>query len=326
MAIKKTFCLCMITFTIALHEITIFAQIKSAYFYNEIEKPLNLFASNSSFVFRTDTSETMFFSFEEGRELAYNRKYVITEDSKTSTVYVCENNNIELSTPDFGQDAIYAWKGPAGFSSLSRQIRLDKIEPFQAGFYNFTIKKNGSTIIGKIKLMVKEKPKAIAIGGQFCFGEPVILKAVDAEIGVTLRWTLPPTDFTSNTPETTVENLTVGSYIYFLSVAKNGCKSIDTAKVEVKHIPAPISNNAKSIVRQMAKLEANETSNQVPYNWKEPYLNTINDKIPNLVGLNICAYKYVLKEIKNGCSSMNISKVEGQKDGTIMYHPNSWTR
>ena len=73
-------------------------------------------------------------------------------------------------------------------------------------------------------------------------------------------------------------------------------------------------------------MEANETRNQVPYNWKEPYLNTIHDKIPNLVGLSICAYKYVLKEIKNGCSSMNISKVEGQKDGTIMYHPNSWTR
>lgn len=313
----------MITFIIALHEINIFAQIKTAYFYNEIEKPINLFASNSSFVFRSDTSETMFFSFEEGRELAYNRKYVNTEDSKTSTVYVCENNNIDLSTPDFGQDAIYSWKGPAGFSSLSRQIKLNKIAPFQAGFYNFTIKKNGSTIIGKIKLMVKEKPKAIAIGGQFCFGEPVILKSVDAGIGVTYHWTLPPTDFTSNTPETIVENLTVGNYIYFLSVAKNGCKSIDTAKVEVKSIPVPIGNNSKIIVGQMANLAAHDTTNDGLYIWKIPYINTKNDNLAEICVLTMGKYEHELKVKKNGCSSMNISKIEAQKDDTIMYYPNS---
>jgi hypothetical protein len=109
--------------------------------------------------------------------------------------------------------------------------------------------------------MVKEKPKAIAIGGQFCFGEPVKLKSVDADIGVTYRWTLPPTDFTSNSPETTIKDLTVGQYTYYLSVIKNGCKSIDTAKVEVKNISGSITNHAKIKVGQTAKLEVHDTEN-----------------------------------------------------------------
>jgi hypothetical protein len=261
MAIKKTFCLCMITFTIALHENTIFTQRKTDSLFQEIEKSTNLLASNSNFAIERDTSEMSFFSFEGGRVVPYYRKFVNTEDSKTSTAYVCENNNIVLSIPDYGQDAIYSWKGPAGFTSLSQQIRLEKITPFHAGFYNFTVKKNGSTIIGKIKLMVKEKPKVKAIGGQFCFGEPVQLKSTDAGIGVTYRWILPPTDFTSNSPETIIKNLTVGQYTYYLSVVKNGCKSIDTAKVEVKNTPVTIANYAKIKVGQTAKLEAHDTGN-----------------------------------------------------------------
>ncbi len=314
MAIKKTFCLCMITFTIALHETTLYAQRITEPFFKEIERPTTLLASNSDWVMEKDTSEISFFSFEEGRAVPYYRKFVNTEDSKTSTVYVCENNSIVLSTPDFGQDAIYSWKGPAGFSSLSQQIRLEKITPFQAGFYNFTIKKNGSTTIGKVKLMVKERPKAIALGGQFCLGEPVKLTSADAGIGVTYRWTLPPTDFASYTPELTVENLAVGHYTYYLSVAKNGCKSVDTARVEVKNIPVAIANNATIRVGQTAKLEAHDAGNEALYTWKGPYINTITNKIATLSGLTAGKYVYVLKVEKNGCSSMNISTVEVQKD------------
>jgi len=314
MAFKKTFFLYVLNFMIALHENNLFAQVKTGTFFKEIEKPTYLLASNSSLVMERDTAALYLFSYEAGKAVSYYGKFVNTEDSKTSTVYVCESNNIVLSTPDFGQDAIYSWKGPKGFSSLSRKIRLEKITSFQAGFYNFTIKKKGSTTTGKVKLMVKEKPKAIASGGQFCFGEPVKLTSADAGIGVRYRWTLPPTDFASYTPETAIENLKVGQYTYYLNVSKNGCKSIDTAKVEVKNRPIIISNHTEIKVGQTANLEANETGNQDPYNRKEPHLNTINDKIPNLVWLTMDAYKYVLKEKKNGCSSNNILKVEGQKD------------
>jgi hypothetical protein len=127
----------MITFTIALHENTIFTQRKTDSFFQEIENPTNLLASNSSFAIEKDTSEILFFSFEKGEAVPFYRKFVNTEDSKTSTAYVCENNNIVLSTPDFGQDAIYSWKGPAGFTSLSQQIILEKITPFSGWFLQF---------------------------------------------------------------------------------------------------------------------------------------------------------------------------------------------
>lgn len=311
MAIKKTIFLCLITFTIVLHETPLFAQNRSLLLKN-LDRS-ELLAMNNVIV-EADTSELAFFSFEEGRAVPYHRKFVNTEDSKTSTVYVCENNSIVLSTPDFGQDAIYSWKGPSGFSSLSQQIRLEKVTPFQAGFYNFTIRKNGSTTIGKIKLMVKEKPKAIAIGGKFCLGETIKLTSAEAGMGVVYRWSLPPTDFVAYTPEISVENLTIGNYTYFLSVSKNGCKSIDTAKVEIKQVPVAIANNASIKVGQTAKLEAHDAGSDAEYIWKGPYIETIREKIANLSGLGVGKYIYVLRVLKNGCSSTNVSTVEVQKD------------
>ncbi len=313
MAVKKNIFLCLITFTLVLHETLLYAQNNSLL----LKKTHNteLLAFNDA-VIVADTSELAFFSFEEGKAVPYRRKYVNTEDSRTSTTYVCENNSIVLSAPDFGQDALYSWKGPAGFSALSQQIRLEKITPFQAGFYNFTIRKNGSTTIGKIKLMVKERPKAIATGGRFCFGEPVKLTSAEAGIGVNYRWTLPPTDFAAYTPEITVENLAIGNYTYYLSVSKNGCKSIDTAKVEIRQIPVAIANNASIKVGQTAKLEAHDAGNEAEYLWKGPYIDAINDKIATLNGLSAGKYIYVLRVFKNGCSSMNISTVEVQKDDT----------
>ena len=305
----------MITFTIALYENILYAQKKNNLLINEIEKPTEFFASNYT-VMEQDTTELSFFSFDENREVPYIRKFVNTEDSKTSTVYVCENNSIVLSTPDFGHDAIYSWKGPSGFSALSQQIRLEKITPFQAGFYNFTIKRNGSTTIGKIKLMVKERPKAIAVGGQYCYGETIKLSAVEAGNGVVYRWTLPPSDFSAYTPEITVDNLSIGYYTYYLSVSKNGCKSIDTAKVVVKNIPIAIANNASIKVGQTAQLEAHDAGKEALYTWKGPYINTVTDKVAIVSGLTAGKYIYVLKVEKNGCSSMNISTVEVQKDST----------
>lgn len=317
MAIKKTICLCMITFTIALYENTLYAQKKNSLLTNEIEKPTDFFASNYT-VMEQDTSELSFFSFDEGREVPYYKKFVNTEDSQTSTVYVCENNSIVLSTPDFGDDANYSWNGPSGFTALSQQIQLEKITPFQAGFYNFTINRNGSTTIGKIKLMVKERPKAIAVGGQYCYGETIKLSAAEAGYDVVYRWSLPPTGFSAYTPEITVENLSIGHYTYYLSVSKNGCKSIDTAKVIVKNIPVAIANNSSIKVGQTAQLEAHDAGKEALYTWKGPYINTITDKVAILNGLTAGKYIYVLKVEKNGCSSMNISTVEVQNGNTII--------
>lgn len=312
MAIKKTIFLCLITFTIALHETLLYGQDTSL-LLKRIDKSDEFLAMNNS-VMEVDTSELAIFSFEEGRAVPFQRKFVNTEDSKTSTVYVCENNSVVLSTPDFGVDAIYSWQGPAGFSSLSQQIRLEKITSFQAGFYNFTIRKNGSTTIGKIKLMVKERPKAIATGGIFCVDEPVKLVATEAGLGVIYRWTLPPTDFVAYTPEVSVEHLAIGNYTYYLSVSKNGCKSIDTAKVEIIQIPEAITNNASTKAGQIVKLEAIDAGNDAEYSWKGPFMDTIKDKIASLSGLTAGKYIYVLWDMKQGCSSMNISLVEVQKD------------
>ncbi len=110
-----------------------------------------------------------------------------------------------------------------------------------------------------------------------------------------------------------VENLAIGHYTYYLSVSKNGCKSIDTAKVEIRQVPLAITNNATIKVGQTAKLEAHDAGNDAEYIWKGPYIDTIKDKIVNLSGLTLGKYIYVLRVVKQGCSSTNVSTVEVQK-------------
>ena len=81
MAIKKTIFLCLITFTIALHETLLYGQDTSL-LLKRIDKSDEFLAMNNS-VMEVDTSELAIFSFEEGRTVPFQRKFVNTEDSKT---------------------------------------------------------------------------------------------------------------------------------------------------------------------------------------------------------------------------------------------------
>lgn len=261
-----------------------------------------------------DTTEIMYYSFEEGRAVPFNKKFVNSEDSKTSAVYVCEGNSVVLTAPDYGENATYSWKGPQGFASYAQQVMIDKVTPFQAGYYNITIKKNGTTTLGKIKLMVKEKPTAIAEGGVFCSGEPIKIAAADAGIGAKYRWTQPPSDFTANTKDVNIDNLMVGTYRYYLTVTKGGCKAMDTARVEVKQIPVAITNSITIKEGEIAKLTAADAGTGATYSWKGPYLGIINEQNPSVKGLPVGKYIYILTVVKNGCHSMNVTVVEVEKN------------
>ena len=65
---------------------------------------------------------------------------------------------------------------------------------------------------------------------------------------------------------------------------------------------------------QTAKLEAHDAGNDAEYLWKGPFIETINDKIASLSGLSAGKYIYVLRVMKQGCASVNISTVDVQKD------------
>jgi hypothetical protein len=275
----------------------------------KITKPTDLMASA-----RVDTSELFYYSFEEGRVVPYYHKYVSTEDSKTSTIYVCEGNNVVLTAPDNGVDAIYLWKGPQGFYSMSQQVTVEKINPFQAGYYNITIKKNGVTTLGRVKVMVKEKPMAIASGGVYCHGEQIKLAAADAGLGAKYRWSRQHSNFSANSQEAFIENLEVGSHLYNLTVTKGGCKSVDTTRVEVKNTPFAIVSNQTIKEGEIAKLTAIDAGKDAQYNWKGPYLPMTTEQNPVVKNLPAGKYVYILTVVKDGCHSMNVAVVEVEKN------------
>ncbi len=296
---------------IALYVPNLYAQNRV---YNQPVKLHKLDEAAGLMASARDTSELFYYSFEEGRAVPYYHKYVTTEDSKTSTIYVCEGNNVVLTAPDYGVDAIYSWKGPQGFYSMSQQVTVEKITPFQAGFYNITIKKNGTTTLGKVKVMVKDKPLAIASGGVYCFGEPVKLAAANAGVGAKYRWNRQYSDFSSTSQEAVVENLEAGEYRYNLTVTKAGCKSIDTTHVTIKSTPFALSSNLVIKQGELAKLSATDAGKDASYSWKGPYLPMTNEREPTIKSLPSGKYVYILTVVKDGCHSMNVAVVEVEKN------------
>jgi hypothetical protein len=308
----------------------LFIAITTTIFFVYVE---NLYAQNSAFVkpislqnitkpsqfmasarANRDTSELFYYSFEEGRVVPYYHKYVTTEDSKTSNIYVCEGNNVVLTAPDYGLDAMYSWKGPQGFYSMSQQVTVEKINPFQAGYYTITIRKNGSTTVGKVKVMVKERPMAIASGGVYCFGEPIKLSAADAGLGAKYRWSRQYSNFTAQTQEALIENLEVGEHLYNLTVTKGGCKAIDTTRVTVKTVPYAIASNLIIKEGEIARLTAEDAGKGAAYSWKGPYLPSTSEQNPAIKGLPVGKYIYILTVVKDNCHSMNVAVVEVEKN------------
>jgi hypothetical protein len=313
--LKSTLALFTFTLIFLLYGSNLYAQNR-AYTQlvstQKITKPTELIASARNV--ERDTTELFYYSFEEGRVVPYYHKYVSTEDSKTSTIYVCEGNNVVLTAPDYGVDAIYTWKGPQGFYSMSQQVTVEKINPFQAGYYHITIKKNGITTLGKVKVMVKEKPLAIASGGVYCHGEQVKLMAADAGVGAKYRWNRQYSNFVANSQEALVERLEVGEYFYSLTVTKGGCKSVDTSRVEVKSAPYAIANNQIIKEGEIAKLVAIEAGKDAAYSWKGPYLSMTSEKNPIIKGLPAGKYIYILTVVRDGCHSMNVAVIEVEKN------------
>jgi hypothetical protein len=273
-----------------------------------------LFASaRQKLAIERDTSETYFYSFEEGRVVPFIKRNN-NDEQKTTTVSVCETNSVMLTAPDFGEDAIYSWKGPAGFTSYSQQIMIEQVTTSQAGFYNITIKRNGTTVLGKIKVMVKEKPLALASGGAFCLGQPVKLSASEAGFGANYKWSQPPSSFTASTKDAILDKMTLGDYTFFLTVTKNGCKAMDTARVEVRQIPMANANNSIIKEGESVTLVAESAGNNAEYKWRGPFLVANNAQTTKVEGLKPGKYIYILTVQKNGCSSMNTAVVEVQKD------------
>lgn len=313
--LKSTLSLFTITLILLLYGSNLYAQ-NHAYTQpvnlKKITNPNELIASAR--IPERDTTDLFYYSFEEGRVVPYYHKYVSTEDSKTSNIYVCEGNNVVLTAPDYGSDAIYSWKGPQGFYSMSQQVTIEKINPFQAGYYNITIRKNGVTTIGKVKVMVKEKPLAIASGGVYCHGEQIKLTAADAGIGAKYRWNRQYSDFVAHSQEAVIDNLQVGEYLYNLTVTKGGCKSVDTTRVEIKSAPLAIANNLTIKEGEEAKLVAVDAGKGATYSWKGPYLPMTYEKNPIVKGLPSGKYIYILTVVKDGCHSMNVAVVEVEKN------------
>jgi large repetitive protein len=261
-----------------------------------------------------DTSDVYFYSFEEGRVMPYYKQNNASEEAKSSLVSVCEGNSVMLTAPDFGEDALYSWKGPGSFTAYSQQIMIERVSAFQAGFYHISIRKNGTTVLGKIKLMVKEKPMAIASGGNFCLGESAKLVAAEAGFGANYKWTQPPSDFSSTSQETTIERLNTGKYLYYLTVSKNGCKSMDTARVEIRQMPMANANNATIREGETATLTAENAGTNANYSWRGPFVAAKTGQTTNINGLKPGKYIYILTVVKNGCSAMNTAVVEVQKN------------
>jgi gliding motility-associated-like protein len=139
----------------------------------------------------------------------------------------CEGDTLKLTTPT--QAAIYEWTGPNGFVSSLKNPMLIKAKVANAGTYTLKAQLNACQILTQsINARVNERP-IVDLGSDtsICNGQ---IYALDAKnVGSTYQW-----NSGLNSRFFSVKN----SGTYAVTVSSNeGCKSMDTIKIEVATTP-----------------------------------------------------------------------------------------
>lgn len=102
-----------------------------------------------------DTTGLFYYSFEQRRVIKYEE---LITDSDLATIEACDGSDMILSAPNYGEEALYIWKGPNGFFANTQQVKIAHIDLIDYGIYTVSVKKEDIEVLGKIKLIVKESP------------------------------------------------------------------------------------------------------------------------------------------------------------------------
>lgn len=237
---------------------------------------------------------------------------------------VCEGGVLELmaNPPDNPGPNIYAyaWSGPNMWSNNQENPTLANAQNINEGTYTVRLTGfTGCTATGAVTVDLLNLPGAPvlninSVSGQYCAGQSVVL-STDTYNGQNVSYTwylgLPGSEiFLANTsaPQYTLNNLSPGTYQYFVVVSGNNCTSINSniRTVQVNALPVAVVENDQIVVCEGELIRLGSPVPGLQYQWSGPSSFNNNQQYPLVTNAAVKSQHegvYFLRVTQNGCTS-----------------------
>ena len=154
----------------------------------------------------------------------------------TANSPLCSGSTLNLSTPAV-TGATYAWTGPGGYTSTTRNPSRTNVTTAMAGTYTVTVTNGGCTATSSVTVVINASPTATAASnGPLCAGAALNL-STPAVTGATYAWT-GPNSFTSTLQNPTIASTTtLMAGTYTVTVTNGGCTAASSVTVAIGSQP-----------------------------------------------------------------------------------------
>lgn len=167
----------------------------------------------------------------------------------TTSIAICEGENLQLSVPNPINGASYTWSGPAGFSASGTVVNYPNASvATHNGNYSVIVSQNGcvSAVSNNVTVTVNPIPTVNAGNNQdLCYGFGGVISPTSS--GGTAQWSVVSSTSGStigqilSNPNNLVSavstNAPVGFHILRVTVTNNGCSSFDDVELSINDIP-----------------------------------------------------------------------------------------
>ncbi len=219
---------------------------------------------------------------------------------------VCQGDTLKIFSGSLSPGVIYAWSGPATFTSSLQNDFILNAGSAAAGNYYLNASLNGCSVYDTLSVIVNPLPALplLSSNSPVCDSSNLMLGANSVTSGVLYSWTGPGM-FAASTQNSTRSVFTVIDTGYYIAtVSLNACQITDSIHVILKPRPATIYAGSNSPVCQGANLNLNAGSGSpgVTYLWSGPnnYSSSLQNPAISSVVLNDSGTYKVIIDL-NGC-------------------------
>ncbi|HRJ34782.1 MAG TPA: PKD domain-containing protein [Flavobacteriales bacterium] len=221
---------------------------------------------------------------------------------------ICATQTLTLSTPAV-TGATYAWSGPGGYTSTTRNPSRTNATTAMSGTYTVTVTANGCSSTSTVSVAINNTPTATASSnGPVCAGQAIHLNAGNVT-GATYAWT-GPNGFTSTQQNPGIPSSTAAMAGTYTVTVNNGCSATATTSVTVNPSPVANASNSGAVCEGGTVNLSTTTAGGASYAWSGPGGFTSTSQNPTITGAGISdGGSYTVTVTAAGCSNTSSTVV-----------------
>ncbi len=221
----------------------------------------------------------------------------------TANSPLCSGSTLNLSTPAV-TGATYAWTGPGGYTSTTRNPSRTNVTTAMAGTYTVTVTNGGCTATSSVTVVINASPTATATAnGTLCAGATLNL-STPAVTGATYAWT-GPNSFTSTVQNPTIASTTTAmAGTYTVTVTNGGCTATSSVTVAIGSQPTAIATSNGPLCSGATLNLFTPTVAGSTYAWTGPNSFTSTAQNPTIASTTTAiAGTYTVTVTNGGCTA-----------------------